>query len=144
MIACCRHGDQRGKWADCQRGLKVHSVLGPGLLESVYEYFLARELRKAGFHLEQQKPIPVEYLGETVDLGFRPDLIVNREVIVEIKTVHKLVAIHEAQLLSYMRLANIERGLLINFHTLRLVDGIKRLSLTKSKSYLGDLGDLGG
>ena len=126
------------------KAIAIRRVLGPGLLESVYEYFLARELRKAGFCLEQQKPIPVEYLGETVDLGFRPDLIVNRQVIVEIKTVQKLAPIHEAQLLSYMRLANVERGLLINFHALRLVDGIKRLSLTKSKSYLGDLGDLGG
>jgi GxxExxY protein len=113
------------------QAIAIHRVLGPGLLESVYEYFLTRQLRKFGFHVEQQKPIPVEYEGEAVDLGFRPDLIVNSEVIVEIKTVQKLAPIHDAQLLSYLRLANIERGLLINFHSYRLVDGIRRLSLTR-------------
>jgi hypothetical protein len=119
------------------KAIAIHRVLGPGLLESVYEYFLARELRKGGLSIEQQKPIPVEYDGEAVDLGFRPDLIVNGEVIVEIKTVQKLAPIHEAQLLSYLRLANIERGLLINFHEYRLVDGIKRLSITRPRSDAG-------
>jgi GxxExxY protein len=109
------------------KAIAIHRVLGPGLLESVYEYFLARELRQSGFQVEQQAAISVEYLGETVDLGFRPDLIVNREVIVEIKTVQKLAPIHEAQLLSYLKLADVERGLLINFHAFRLADGIKRL-----------------
>ena len=113
------------------KAISIHRVLGPGLLESVYEYFLARELTGAGLNVEQQKPMPVEYGGEIVGLGFRPDLIVNREVIVEVKTVQKLAPIHDAQLLSYLRLANIERGLLINFHAYRLAEGIKRLSLTK-------------
>jgi hypothetical protein len=113
------------------KAIAIHRELGPGLLESVYEYFLAHELRKAGFFVEQQKAIPVEYGGERIDLGFRPDLIINGEVIVEIKTVQKLAPIHEAQLLSYLKLAEIERGLLINFHSLRLADGIKRLSLTR-------------
>jgi len=111
--------------------ISIHRVLGPGLLESVYEYFLGRELRLKGLQVEQQKPIAVEYNGERVDLGFRPDLIVNNEVIVEIKTVDKFAPIHHAQLLSYLRLADIERGLLINFHAYTLKDGIKRLSLTK-------------
>jgi len=111
--------------------ISIHRVLGPGLLESVYEYFLGRELRLKGLQVEQQKPIAVEYNGERVDLGFRPDLIVNNEVIVEIKTVDKFAPIHHAQLLSYLRLADIERGLLINFHAYALKDGIKRLSLTK-------------
>jgi GxxExxY protein len=115
------------------KAIAIHRVLGPGLLESVYEYFLAHELRKAGLHVEQQKSIPVKYGGESVDLGFRPDLIVNGEVIVEIKTVQKLAPIHDAQLLSYLKLAEIERGLLINFHALRLADGIKRVSLRTSK-----------
>ncbi len=115
------------------KAIAIHRVLGPGLLESVYKYFLAHELRKAGLHIEQQKPIPVEYGSETVDVGFRPDLIVDGEVIVEIKTVQKLAPIHEAQLLSYLRLANIERGLLINFHACRLADGIKRRSLTRNR-----------
>ena len=115
------------------KAIAIHRVLGPGLLESVYEYFLAHELRKGGLHVEQQKPMPVEYDSEIVDLGFRPDLIVNGEVIVEVKAVQKLAPIHDAQLLSYLRLANIERGLLINFHAYRLADGIKRLSLTRIK-----------
>ena len=111
------------------KAIGIHRALGPGLLESVYEYFLVHELRKGDLYVEQQKPIPVGYDGEMVDLGFRPDLIVNGEVIVEVKAVQKLAPIHEAQLLSYLRLANIERGLLINFHAYRLADGIKRLSL---------------
>ena len=115
------------------KSIAIHRVLGPGLLESVYEYFLTQELRKENFYVEQQKPIPVTYGGATIDLGFRPDLIVNGEVIVEVKAVQKLAPIHDAQLLSYLKLANIERGLLINFHALRLVDGIKRLSLRKSE-----------
>ena len=115
------------------KAIAIHRVLGPGLLESVYEYFLAHELRKGDLLVEQQKPMPVEYDGEIVDLGFRPDLSVNGEVIVEVKTVQKLAPIHDAQLLSYLRLANIERGLLINFQTYRLADGIKRLSLTRIK-----------
>jgi GxxExxY protein len=114
------------------KSIAIHRALGPGLLESVYEYFLSHELEKSGLHVARQKPIPVEYGGEIVDLGFRPDLIVEGAVIVEVKTVKKLAPIHEAQLLSYLRLARIERGLLINFHALRLVDGIKRLSLKRS------------
>ena len=113
------------------KAIAIHRVLGPGLLESVYEYFLAAELRKDCWRVEQQKPVAVEYDGVLVDLGFRPDLIVNGEVIVEVKAVQKLAPIHEAQLLSYLRLAGIERGLLINFHSYLLRDGIKRLSLTK-------------
>lgn len=114
------------------KAIAIHRILGPGLLESVYEYFLAHELRKGDLHVEQQKPISVEYDGDIVDLGFRPDLIVNGEVIVEVKAVQKLAPIHEAQMLSYLRLANIERGLLINFHSYRLADGIKRLSLRRN------------
>ena len=114
------------------KAIAIHRVLGPGLLESVYEYFLAHELRKPGMGVQQQKPVAIEYDGEIVDLGFRPDLIVNAEVIVEVKTVQQLAPVHEAQLLSYLRLARIERGLLINFHAYTLRDGIKRLSLSKT------------
>ena len=113
------------------KAIGIHRVLGPGLLESVYEYFLAYELRKSGLGVERQKPVSVEYEGKIVDLGFRADLIVNREVIVEVKTVQKLAPIHEAQLLSYLRLTGIERGLLINFHAYTLRDGIKRLSSSR-------------
>ena len=114
-------------------GISIHRVLGPGLVESVYEYFLAYELRKAGMAVRCQAPIPVEYDGLTLDLGFRPDLIVNDQVIVEIKAIQKLAPIHDAQLLSYLRLAGIDRGLLMNFHASPLRDGIKRLALTKNK-----------
>ncbi|HXV16853.1 MAG TPA: GxxExxY protein [Gemmatimonadaceae bacterium] len=126
------------------KAIAIHRVLGPGLLESVYEYFLAHELRKGGLRVEQQRPVAVEYQGQVVDLGFRPDLIVNGEVIVEVKTVEKLAPVHQAQLLSYLRLARIERGLLINFHAYTLRDGIKRLSLSSKPQFLGVPGGLGG
>jgi GxxExxY protein len=126
------------------RALFIHKSLGPGLLESVYEFFLTHELAKAGFRVERQKPIPVEYDGLRTDLGFRPDLVVNGEVIVEIKAVKKLEHIHEAQLLSYLKLSGIERGLLINFHADPLRDGIKRMSLTNKRGFIGGLGALGG
>ena len=100
------------------KAIAIHRVLGPGLLESVYEYFLAHELQNCGLRVERQKPVAVEYDGSSVDLGFRPDLIVNGEVIVEVKTVQKLAPIHEAQL--------------INFHAFSLKDGIRRISLTKT------------
>jgi GxxExxY protein len=126
------------------KAIAIHRVLGPGLLESVYEYFLAHELRKGGLRVEQQRPVAVEYQGQVVDLGFRPDLIVNGEVIVEVKTVEKLAPVHQAQLLSYLRLARIERGLLINFHAYTLRDGIKRSSLSSKSQFLGVPGGLGG
>lgn len=126
------------------KAIAIHRVLGPGLLESVYEYFLAHELRKGGLRVERQRPVAVEYQGQVVDLGFRPDLIVNGEVIVEVKTVEKLAPVHQAQLLSYLRLARIERGLLINFHAYALRDGIKRLSLSRNPQFLGVPGGLGG
>jgi GxxExxY protein len=113
------------------KAISIHRALGPGLLESVYQYFLAQELRKSGLRVEEQKPVAVEYDGETVEMGFRADMIVNGEVIVEIKAVQKLAPIHDAQLLSYLRLSGIEVGLLINFHAYRLRDGIKRLTLSK-------------
>ena len=109
------------------KAIAIHRALGPGLLESVYEYFLVHELRKGDLYVERQKPIPVEYEGEIVDLGFRPDLIVNGEVIVEIKTVQKLAPIHEAQLLTYLKLSEKRLGLLINFNEALLKDGIKRM-----------------
>ena len=114
------------------RAMAIHSEVGPGLLESVYEYFLTHEIRKLGFHAERQKPVPVEYDGLRVDLGFRADIIVNDEVIVEIKAVERLAPIHDAQILSYLKLSGIERGLLINFHSASLKNGIKRFCLTKN------------
>jgi len=111
------------------RAIKIQRVLGPRLLESVYECFLAHELAKAALTVARQAPIPVVYDGIKLDIGFRADLIVNSEVIVELKTVEKFEPVHEAQILSYLRFANIQRGLLINFHAYPLKDGIRRFSL---------------
>ncbi|HEV7673017.1 MAG TPA: GxxExxY protein [Candidatus Angelobacter sp.] len=106
--------------------MKVHSALGPGLLESAYEACLVHELRKAGFRVAQQAELPVIYDGVRIDLGYRLDLIVNDCVIVELKCVEKIAAVHEAQLISYMKLSKKNVGLLINFHVRHLKDGIKR------------------
>jgi len=106
--------------------MKVHSVLGPGLLESAYEACLVHELRKAGFKVAQQVELPVIYDGVRIDLGYRIDLIVNDCVIVELKCVEKIASVHEAQLISYLRLSKINVGLLINSHVRHLKDGIKR------------------
>jgi len=107
--------------------LKVHSVLGPGLLESAYQACLAYELRKRGLEVTTQFELPVVYDEVKIDLGYRVDLLVERSVVVELKTVSKLLPVHEAQLLSYLKLGDFRAGLLINFHAARLKDGIKRM-----------------
>lgn len=107
--------------------MKVHSQLGPGLLESAYEACLAHELRKQGLEVAQQAALPVIYDGERMDLGYRIDLIVDDRVIVEIKCVEAINPVHQAQLLSYIRLSGRNVGLLINFHVAHLRDGIKRM-----------------
>jgi GxxExxY protein len=106
--------------------MKVHSALGPGLLESTYEACLAHELRKAGFDVRSQVELPVIYDGIRVDLGYRIDLLVNDAVIVELKCLEKIAPIHEAQILSYLKLSRKRVGLIINFHVRHLKDGIKR------------------
>ena len=107
--------------------MKVHSHLGPGLLESAYEACLAHELRKQGMRVAQQVGLPVVYDGEKIDLGYRIDLIVEDVVVVEIKSVEAINPVHQAQLLSYIRLSGRSVGLLINFHVAHLRDGIKRM-----------------
>jgi GxxExxY protein len=107
--------------------MKVHSVLGPGLLESAYDACLSHELRRRGFHVDRQLGLPVIYEGEKLDLGYRIDLLVENMVIVEVKCVEILHPVHEAQLLSYLRLSKKNVGLLINFHVAHLKDGIKRM-----------------
>ncbi len=106
--------------------IEVHRNLGPGLLESAYESCLAHELAMQRIIHRTQVPIPIEYKGIRLDCGYRIDLLVDGKVLVELKSVEKMTGIHEAQILTYMRLAKIEIGLLINFNTRRLVDGIKR------------------
>jgi GxxExxY protein len=107
--------------------MRVHSVLGPGLLESAYQVCLEQELRKRGLIVEAQLGLPVIYEGEKLDLGYRIDLLVENLVIVEVKCVEAIHPVHEAQLLSYLRLSGKNVGLLINFYVPRLRDGIKRM-----------------
>jgi GxxExxY protein len=107
--------------------MHVHSVLGPGLLESAYQGCLAHELRKRGLEVASQVGRPVIFDGEKIELGYRIDLIVENLVIVEVKSVEAMHPAHQAQLLSYMRLSGIGVGLLINFYVLHLRDGIKRM-----------------
>lgn len=107
--------------------IMVHRELGPGLLESAYEACLAYELRDSGLLVESQKPLPVVYRGVQLDCGYRLDLVVENQIILELKAIEKLLPIHEAQLLSYLKLSGLNRGLLINFHSQLLKDGIKRL-----------------
>lgn len=107
--------------------IEVHRGLGPGLLESAYEACLTYELRLRGINVKTQQPLPVFYKDVMLDCGYRLDLLVEDEVIVEIKSVKELATIHEAQLLSYLKLSNCKRGLLINFNVKMLKNGIKRL-----------------
>jgi GxxExxY protein len=113
--------------------MTVHSLLGPGLLESVYELCLARELRERGLVPRAQVPFPISYRGIEIEAAYRLDLIVNDKVVVEVKAVAKLMPVHQAQLLSYLRLSGDRVGLLINFHEPRLKDGIRRLLTDRPK-----------
>lgn len=107
--------------------MKVHSSLGPGLLEGAYEACLAQELRGRGLHVRTQVPVPLVYLGRQVDLiAYRADLLVDHAVLVELKCVSKLLPGHEAQLLSYLRMGRYRVGLLVNFSAMHLRDGIRR------------------
>lgn len=108
--------------------IEVHKALGPGLLESVYESCLAFELTKAGFTVERQRGLAVTYKGLTFDEGFRIDLLVEDKVIVELKCVEKVLPIHEAQLYTYLKLSGKKTGLLINFFSKVLKDGLKRIA----------------
>ena len=107
--------------------ITIHRKLGPGLLESVYEACLAYELQKAGFRVERQKAVPLVYEAIRLDCGFRADLVVDGNLIVELKCKECLHPVDEAQLLSHLRLLNLPIGLLINFHVVLLKDGIKRM-----------------
>ena len=117
--------DFSGKVVDA--AIEVHSALGPGLLESAYQACLAYELRSRGVDVLEQVPLPILYRGVRIDVGYRLDLLVGNKVVVEVKAVAKLLPVHNAQLLSYLRLSNHRVGLLINFHVPRLRDGIRRI-----------------
>ena len=109
--------------------IDVHRALGPGLLESAYETCMGYELRLRKLELESQKPIPIFYKDVMLDCGYRADLVVEDEIIVEIKSVSALTPIHESQLLSYLKLAGCKIGLLINFNVKFLKEGIRRMKL---------------
>lgn len=108
-------------------GIKVHKVLGPGLLESAYQSYLYYELTKIGLFVEKEKALPVVYEDVKLDCGYRIDLLVERKVVIEVKSVEALADIHMAQVLTYLKLSNNRIGLLINFNVLKLKDGIKRV-----------------
>src|SRR5258708_15105156 len=95
---------------------RVHSAIGPGLFESVYETIMASELEKRGLHVARQKPMPVVYDGNVFEMGYRADLVVQEQVIVEVKSLVEIMPVHKKQLLTYLKLGNLRLGLLINFN----------------------------
>jgi GxxExxY protein len=107
--------------------IEVHKALGPGLLETTYEACLIYELKQKGLRVEWQKSVPVEYKEVKLDCGYRLDLLVEESVIIEIKSVAELLKIHEAQMLTYLKLTGCNIGLLINFNVWRLKQGIRRI-----------------
>lgn len=107
--------------------IRVHKVLGPGLLEGAYEACLAHEITKAGLSCQRQLILPVIYDNQKIDLGYRLDLLIEERVVVEIKSIERLGDIHRAQLLSYLRLGGYRLGYVLNFNVLRMKDGIGRL-----------------
>ncbi len=109
--------------------IEVHKALGPGLLESAYEACLCHELHLRGLPFNRQQPLPVRYKGIELDCGYVLDMVVTDTVVLELKAVEKMLPVHEAQLLSYLRLGGYKVGLLLNFHAPVLKDGLKRMVL---------------
>src|SRR3982751_6666936 len=114
-----------GKIIDCS--IRVHTSLGPGMLEGAYEICLVHELVGAGYNVQSQLILPINYRGTKLDAGYRIDLLIDSSVIVELKAIDRLLPVHEAQLLSYLRMSELKLGLLINFNVKRLVDGVRRV-----------------
>ncbi|MCK6418651.1 MAG: GxxExxY protein [Alphaproteobacteria bacterium] len=108
---------------------KVHQTLGPGLLENTYEGCMNHELKKRGLDIQTQTTLPVIYDGVRIEQGYRLDIVVENELIVELKTVEKIIPLYAAQLLTYLKLSKLRTGLLINFNVPLIKDGIKRYSL---------------
>ena len=121
------NNDITGIILDC--AYKIHTALGPGLLESAYEECLCYELMKRGLIIQRQKPLPLIYEEIKMEIGYRIDLLVENRVIVEIKTVESFMDVHIAQTLTYMKLSSCKVGLLLNFHVSSMKNGIKRLVL---------------
>ena len=116
-----------GKIIGC--AIEVHRVLGPGLLESTYQHCLAHELHLNGIAFRLEHPVPVEYKGMQLDCGYRLDVLVDDQLVVELKAIDQFCEIHRAQLLTYIKLAGIDTGLLINFNVEKLAEGIERFKL---------------
>ena len=112
--------------------IKVHKKLGPGLLETPYDDAMQIELSKAGLAFRHQPFVRIPYEGKLLPRSFRPDFLIEEQVVVELKSVKDLLPVHQAQVLTYMRLSGIQRGLLVNFNVSLLVRGIKRLILTEA------------
>lgn len=108
-------------------GIKVHTALGPGLLENAYQECLDYELRKSGLFVEKERPLPLVYEEVKLNVGYRIDLFVERKLIIELKSVEALHPVHMAQVLTYLKLSDTRLGLLMNFNVYRLKDGIKRV-----------------
>lgn len=109
--------------------IEVHKALGPGLLESAYQQCLCHELRLNEINFQLEKPLPINYKGCRLDCGYRIDILVEDEIIIELKSVEQLNKVHDAQILSYMKLANIKQGFLINFNVTLLKNGLKSFVL---------------
>lgn len=107
--------------------IKVHTALGPGMLEGAYEICLMHELVSNGFKVKSQVTLPIIYYGIRLDAGYRIDLLVEDSVIIELKAIDRLIPVHEAQLLSYLRMSDLRLGLLINFNVRLLRDGVRRV-----------------
>jgi GxxExxY protein len=120
---------QLEEWASeiVDAAIQVHRELGPGLLESAYETCLEFELRDRGISVERQKALPVTYRGVQLDAGYRLDLLIESSIIIEVKAVDSLSGIHQAQLLTYLRLSGLQLGFLMNFNVRLMKDGLKRV-----------------
>jgi GxxExxY protein len=114
--------------------IEVHKHLGPGLLESAYEECLAYELKARGMSFTRQQPLPVVYKGVHLDCGYLMDIVVEKQIILELKAVETLIPVHEAQIITYLKLTGLRLGLLINFNVPRLIQGVKRFA----NNYAGD------
>lgn len=108
--------------------IKIHRELGPGLLESVYEDILHFELIRSGLEIKRQHPVPVYWQNQRMNIGFRADLIINNQLIIEIKSVEQIASVHYKQLLTYLKITDLKLGLLINFNEALLKDGIRRVA----------------
>jgi len=114
-------------WRILKCAFAVHSELGPGLLESAYRACLVRELELAQLQLTQEVPVPLRYRDSQIDCAYRADIIVEDQVLLELKAVEKLMPIHDAQLLTYLKLRNLRVGILLNFNSIHLRDGLRRM-----------------